>query len=87
MLIHAKIQKWGNSLALRITGPIRSIPKFEAGMQVDVEVSEKGIRIKPSRQSRLELPYTEAELLQGITPKKAHADEIVTITLKEIGDE
>ena len=86
MLIHAKIQKWGNSLALRITGPIRSIPRFEAGMRVDIEVTERGLLIKPSRQSHLELPFTEEELLRGMTPKNAHADEIATITLTELGD-
>jgi len=86
MLIHAKIQKWGNSLALRLTGPIKSIPKFEAGMQVDVEVSERGIRVKPVERQRIELPYTESELLKGITPKKAHADEIAVVALKELGE-
>lgn len=46
-------------------------------MQVDVEVSERGISVQPVKQSRLELPYTEAELLNGITPEKAQAEDHV----------
>lgn len=86
MLTHAKIQKWGNSLALRITGPIRSIPNFNEGMEVDIEVSEEGICVKPTRQHRLKLPFTEDDLLKGMTPQKAHADEVAIITSKELGD-
>ncbi len=79
MKLHAKIQKWGNSLGLRISGPIKTIPKFEENMLVTVDISEKGIYVYP-RQKKLSarelLPFTEEDLLKGMTPYLAHADEI-----------
>lgn len=87
MLIHGQILKWGNSLALRITGPVRAIPKFKEGMKVDIQVSETGITIRPvHRQKRFKLPLTEAEVLKDITPSKAHADELSEILSIELGE-
>ncbi len=87
MLIHAHIQKWGNSLALRITGPVRAIPNFKAGMEVDIQVSEEGIQVSPvHRKQRFKLPYSEADLLKGLTPRKAHADEVATFLPHEMGE-
>ena len=77
MLVHAHIQKWGNSLALRITGPVRAIPNFKAGMEVDIQVCE-GIQVRPAHQQRFALPFSEADLLKGLTPHKAHADEVAS---------
>ena len=31
MRVHAKIQKWGNGLALRVSGVMRDIPHFRKG--------------------------------------------------------
>ena len=84
MRIQAKIQKWGNSLALRLTGPMKSVPQFEQDMLVDVEVTEKWIKVAPVRP-KLKVPYSEAELLADLSPEGAHADEIATINDKEFG--
>ena len=46
MRVQATIQKWGNGLGIRISGTMRDIPHFEAGMPVEVEVSEKGLEIR-----------------------------------------
>ena len=37
MKVEAKIQKWGNGLALRVSGVMRDIPHFEAGNIVEVD--------------------------------------------------
>lgn len=73
MKVEAKIQKWGNGLALRVAGVMRDIPHFKAGTVVDVEVSEEGLIIKKHRQKKT-LPFNEIELLKGLTPELAHAD-------------
>ncbi len=86
MLVHAHIQKWGNSLALRITGPVRAIPNFKAGMEVDIQVSEEGIQVRPTYQHKLAMPFSEADLLKGLTPKKAHADEVADFLPHEMGE-
>ncbi len=80
MKVNAKIQKWGNSLGLRISGPIKAIPRFEENMNVIVEISEKGLCVypKPKKKTAREiLPFTEDALLKGLTPYLAHTDEVV----------
>lgn len=79
MRVQAKIQKWGNGLALRIAGIMRDIPAFEEGTPIEVEVFEDRLEIRKLRSaSLLKLPFSEAALLKGMTPKTAHADIIAT---------
>ena len=84
MKIHTTIQQWGNSLAIRITGPLKSIPHFTANMPVEIEVNEKGLTIHriTSKKGKLRI-FTEAQLLKGLTAKKAHADELADINHQE----
>lgn len=84
MKVHTTIQKWGNSLAIRITGPLKTIPHFTANMPVEVEVTERGLTIHPITQKKKLLLFEEAQLLEGLTAKKAHADELVNIDHQEI---
>lgn len=75
MKIQAKIQKWGNSLAIRIAGVMRDIPHFQEGMLIDIDVSEEGLNIrKLQAKKKLILPFNETELLKDMTPLSAHAD-------------
>lgn len=84
MKIQTTIQKWGNSLAIRITGPLRTIPHFSANMPIEIEVNENGLIIHPLPiKKRKLLLFKEAQLLEGLTAKKAHADEIVDIHYQE----
>ena len=87
MKVHTKIQKWGNGLALRIAGVMRDIPHFQEGSEVDIEVTEEGFTLrKAASVKKLQLPYSEADLLEGMTPFVAHADELATTLNSEIGD-
>ncbi len=84
MKIHTTIQKWGNSLAIRITGPLKTIPHFTANMLVEIEVNEKGLTIHPvTTKKRKLLLLKETQLLKGMTAKKIHADEIVNLHHRE----
>lgn len=84
MKIHTTIQKWGNSLAIRITGPLRTIPRFSANMPIEIEVNEKGMTVQPvALYPKKSLIFNEAQLLKGLTAKKAHADEVVDIHHQE----
>ena len=86
MRIQSTIQKWGNSLALRLTGPIKTIPQFEVNMLVDIDVEEDGIKIHPAKMKVKKLPYSEKELLKNLNPKNAHVDTLVNLSAKEIGE-
>ncbi len=74
MKVETEIKKWGNSLALCMTGMMAELPGFKEGAKVVVYVSEDGLMAKPVSNSRIkiELPYSEEELLEGLTPWKAH---------------
>lgn len=86
MKIHTTIQQWGNSLAIRITGPLKSIPHFTANMPIEIEVNKKGLTIHriTSKKGKLRL-LTEAQILKGLTAEKAHADELADINYQEFG--
>lgn len=88
MKVETTIKKWGNSLALRVTGVMATLPKFEAGTKVIVDVTDEGFMVKPATRKKdsFRLPYTESELLAGLTPEKAHADELAKLTVSEFGD-
>ena len=82
MRVQTKIQKWGNGLAIRISGIMRDIPHFEEGMPLEVFVFPDHLEIRKVQDHiRLKLPFSESELLRGMTPHKAHAD-IVTKPLE-----
>ncbi|HHV7453898.1 TPA: AbrB/MazE/SpoVT family DNA-binding domain-containing protein [Escherichia coli] len=74
------LQKWGNSIALRLTGNLKTVPGFSVGDIVNVEISEKGLFVEKPARRRL----SEAELLAGITPVTAHEDEIATPFNEEV---
>ena len=78
MKVHARIQKWGNSLALRVCGPMRDIPHFKEGTSVDVEITSEGFVVKKSNKKISVLPFSERQLLEGLNPKLAHADLLAT---------
>lgn len=74
MKTHARIQKWGNGLALRVAGAMRDIPHFQEGMEVEVEITENGFTvIKSVPKKKIIFPFSEGQLLKGMTPEKAHA--------------
>ena len=85
-IVHAKIQKWGNGLALRVAGLIRDIPQFEQDAAVEVEVFENGFTVRKAMPVKkgFEFPFKEKDLLKGMTPATAHADALAITSLKDI---
>ena len=47
MKVDAEIKKWGDSLALRMTGTMVEMPGFKEGAKVVVDVSTSGFMVKP----------------------------------------
>lgn len=86
MLIQATIQKWGNSLGLRLTGPARSIPNFKENMRVNISINESGIQVIPLHQEKKFFMFKEKELLKGLSSKTAHSDALATLNGEEFGD-
>ena len=87
MRVETEIKKWGNSLALRVTGIMAEMPQFKPGTRVTVDVSRHGLVVKPATGTlgTLRFPYSESALLAGITPDSAHADILADPTGSEVG--
>lgn len=83
MTLHAKIQKWGNGLALRIGGAMREIPQLKEGTEVEIEVTEAGFTVTKSKK-RKHFPFKESDLLKGLSAQNAHADLLATLAPNEI---
>ena len=50
-----RIQRWGNSLALRIPAAIAKSAQFSVGQPVELSVKEAGVVVKPIGRPKLTL--------------------------------
>jgi antitoxin MazE len=64
------VQKWGNSLAVRIPKPFVEETHITSGSQIDLTVDNGRIVIVP----QVEPKYSLAELLQGVTARNKHSE-------------
>lgn len=70
------VQPWGNSLGIRITRPMSDLAHLDKGDKVAIAITEEGLLITRKKAKRhTRLPYSETDLVAGLTPHKAHADE------------
>ncbi len=65
-----KIQKWGNSLAVRLPKEVARKMHLHRGVRVSIEANSKIISIRPVKN---EAPSLE-ELVLGIKPKHLHKE-------------
>ena len=63
------IQRWGNSLALRIPSPLAQEAEMECGAQVDLIVRRGKLLVQRSRPR-----YQLKALLAGVTQRNLHAE-------------
>ncbi len=68
--MQTKIQKWGNSLALRIPKAFADEISIEQNASVEISVIEGKIVIAPIA----EVEFTLDELLAGVTPENMHGE-------------
>ncbi len=71
--MQTKIQKWGNSLGLRIPRSFAEEAGVEAGSEVDLSVREGDLIVRATKRRR----YRLSELLAEVTTKNLH-DEAET---------
>jgi len=68
--VETTIQKWGNSLALRVPKAIAAQVEIQEGSTVDLVPTEEGLLVKARRGPR----YRLSELLSGVSAKNRHAE-------------
>lgn len=66
--MQTKIQRWGNSLGLRIPKSFAEEARVEAGSTVDISVRGGDLLVRPLRARR----YNLRSLVKAITPKNVH---------------
>ena len=70
MVVQTRIQKWGNSLAVRIPKAFVKEAHVAYGTPVDLSVNDGKIVIDPYAEPE----YRLEDLLKGVTKKNTHAE-------------
>ena len=65
----AKVQKWGNSLAVRIPSHIAEKLALQQGSEMEMSLENQEIRLSPKKKK----PSLD-ELLAKVTPENRHAE-------------
>jgi antitoxin MazE len=68
--VHTKIQKWGNSLGLRIPRSFAAEAQVEEGAVVDLSVENGRLLVRPLRVRR----YSLARLLRKVNRRNVHRE-------------
>jgi antitoxin MazE len=68
--VQSKIQRWGNSLGMRIPKVLAEQAGVEAGSEVDLSVEDGDLIVRPARLPR----YHLKDLLRGITAENVHEE-------------
>jgi antitoxin MazE len=67
--MRAKVQRWGNSLAVRIPKPVAQEVGLRAEADVEMSIQQGSLVLAPARRE-----YSLEELVKGITPKNRHEE-------------
>lgn len=86
--MHSQIKRWGNSAAVRLSSKIMAQANLDVSSPVIIEVKDGKIVIEPAENAprKINLPFSEADLLKGLDAHGAHADELAQPTSTEMGD-
>ncbi len=68
--MQTKIQKWGNSLGLRIPKSFAEEAGVEAGSEVDLSVEDGELIVRPNREPK----YNLKDLLRGVSAENVHEE-------------
>jgi antitoxin MazE len=68
--VKAKVQRWGNSLAVRIPKSFAEEVGLEAGTTVEMRLVDGGLLVAPAPDESLSLD----DLLDGVTKANIHAE-------------
>lgn len=85
--MQSEIKRWGNSAAVRLSSKILAQAKLEVSSQISIDVKAGKIVIEAAQKAsrKVNLPFTEANLLKGLDAYGAHADELAKPSLAETG--
>ncbi|MBI5555118.1 MAG: AbrB/MazE/SpoVT family DNA-binding domain-containing protein [Elusimicrobia bacterium] len=67
---HTTVQKWGNSLALRIPSSLAKDVHLQRGSEVEVAIVEGAMVVKPKGGNK----YSLAQLLKAVNKSNRHSE-------------
>ena len=68
--MQTKVQKWGNSLGLRIPRSFAAEAQVEAGVTVDLSVEDGRLLVRPLHVRK----YALSRLLRKVSPRNLHGE-------------
>ena len=85
--MQTEIKRWGNSAAVRLSSKLLAQARLSVSSPIRIEVEDGKIIIAPAEQRGQghRLPFSEAELLEGMDSHAAHADELAEPLQAELG--
>ena len=87
--MESRINKWGNSAAVRIPAGVLASMRLDVNSPITIEVAEGKIVIAPLNDDmkRRNLPFSEEALVKDLNAHNAHADEVEASGAAEFGFE
>lgn len=85
--MQSEIKRWGNSAAVRLSSKILAQAKLGVSSPISIDVEAGKIVIEASQKAprKVNLPFSEADLLKGLDARGAHADELAQPSATEMG--
>lgn len=85
--MQSNIKRWGNSAAVRLSSKILAQAKLGVASPIRIDVKAGKIVIEAAENAprKVKLPFSEAELLNGLDAHGAHADELAQASASEMG--
>jgi len=85
--MQSEIKRWGNSAAVRLSSKILAQAKLDVSSPISIDVKAGKIVIEAAEKAprRVNLPFSEADLLKGLDAHGAHADELAEPPASEMG--
>lgn len=84
--MRTQVRKIGNSLGNIIPDTFIRQLHLSEGSEIDVKTEGNRIVIEPAPKAKKRFPFSESELLEGLTAHNAHADELAKVSGKELGE-
>lgn len=84
--MRSEIKRWGNSAAVRLSSRVLAQTHLDVTSPITITVEKGKIVIESATKTarRVKLPFSEADLLKGLTADTAHADELALPSLGEL---
>lgn len=79
-MVQTRVQRWGNSLAVRIPKPLAEDLQLQESSPVDLTLAEGKLVLSPTSPPR----YALASLMEGVTEENLHRE---VDTGPAVGDE